>query len=117
MRLGPAIFAFTVLGCATHSFTAKFTPAGAPPPTHPPNCEFQILTAAPPSFVEIGTVDVQAGASTMPTGDLAEFKQVIRPRVCEAGGDAAIAITNGGGVYLKATVIVLPKKDAASTSN
>jgi len=53
----------------------------------------------------------------MPTGDLAEFKQVIRPRVCEAGGDAAIAITNGGGVYLKATVIVLPKKDAASTSN
>ena len=49
--------------------------------------------------------------------DLAEFKQVIRPRVCEAGGDTAIAITAGTGVYLKATVIVLPKKDAASTSN
>ena len=117
MRLCRVIFAFTVLGCATHTFIAKFTPTGAPPPTHPPNCEFQILTAPPPSFVEIGTVDVEANAYTMPTSDLAEFKQVIRPRVCEAGGDAAIAIVNGSGAYLKATVIVLPKKDSASTSN
>jgi hypothetical protein len=108
---------FTALGCATHSFTAKFTPAGAPPPVHAANCEFQILTAPPPSFVEIGTVDVEATGYTMPTSDLSEFKQIIRPRVCEAGGDAAIAIVNGHGVYLKATVIALPKKVAASTAN
>jgi hypothetical protein len=118
MRRLAATFMFTVLGCATHSFTARFTPSGAAAgPAHLANCEFKVLTAPPPSFVEIGTIDVEPTGYTMQTQDLGEFKRVIQPRVCEAGGDAAIAIVNSGGQYIKATVIVLPKTDAAPVSN
>jgi len=39
------------------------------------------------------------------TDKLSHFKKLIAPRVCEAGGDTVIALTNGLGHYIKATVL------------
>ena len=33
------------------------------------------------------------------------FKEVIERDVCQAGGDAAVAMANGSGIYIKATIL------------
>jgi hypothetical protein len=56
--------------------------------------------------VEVGTVDVHPGVwDSSYASSLDDFKKQIEPRVCEAGGDAAVALVNGGGGYVKATVL------------
>jgi hypothetical protein len=96
-----AFSAFFVLGCAVQtSFT--LTRTGPTMPPRPENCEFEMLTAAPTgSYAELGTLDLTSGAPT----NLGEFRSAIRPQVCRAGGDAALAIANTFGIYLKATVL------------
>jgi hypothetical protein len=81
------------------------------------SCSFDILTATPAQgFVEIGTVDVTPGLyGDKVFRELRDFKEEIHPQVCAAGGDAAIAIPNGYGAYIKATVLkrVAPPPDIA----
>jgi hypothetical protein len=76
-------------------------------PARNPNCDFAILTTAPAGgFLEIGAIDVQFGAyGSHVYRDLDSFKKEIRPYVCNAGGDAAIAFANGYGMYIKATIL------------
>lgn len=68
------------------------------------NCDFAILTAYPEGHAEVASIDVEAYGATVFTR-LADFQEHIRPYVCEAGGDAAVALANGYGVYIKATVL------------
>ena len=97
------IFSSFALGCGSTSLTR----AGAAQSPHSPDCEYQIYTTSPNSpFIEVGTIDVSPGyAGVNWTSDLGSFKQKIRSQVCEAGGDAAIALANGDGLYVKATVL------------
>jgi len=90
-------------GCGS----TKMATTGPKYPARPPSCEFQILTAAPASgFVEVAAIDVNWGAyGSNSYRDLTDFKNEIRPYVCSAGGDAAIAYANGYGLYIKATVL------------
>jgi hypothetical protein len=83
------------------------TQTGAAQPAKAPNCEFKLLTTAPPAgFAEIGVVDVTPGGFGFNIyRELSEFKRKIQPLVCRAGGDAAIAHANGFGVYMKATIL------------
>lgn len=37
--------------------------------------------------------------------DLSSFKESIRPHVCKLGGDAALGLANGYGMWIKATVL------------
>ncbi len=100
------------LGCASTSAT----PTGAPQTPRAPDCDFDVLTAVPATgYKEIGTVDVTPGGafSRGTTLDLAEFKKQISAKVCQLGGDAAIAAANGLGEYLKATVLKRVAADAA----
>jgi len=91
--------AFSLAGCGSVALTRT----GAPQAARPANCTFQVLTAAPAgNFVEVGTLDVTGVDSS---DNLASFKTNIAPRVCEAGGDAVIAMANGYGYYIKATVL------------
>jgi hypothetical protein len=78
------------------------------------HCEFQVLTAMPAGqFVEIGTIDVQqSGWGDGVFRTLDAFKDHIEPYVCRAGGDVAVAMANGYGMYIKATVL----KTKASTA-
>ena len=63
-----------------------------------------MLTAAPAGdYVEIGTLDVTVAYGQFT--QLSSFKKAIAPRVCEAGGDTVIALANGAGDYIKATVL------------
>ncbi len=64
------------------------------------------MYTVPPNkgFVEIGTVDVSQGSSEI-TSQITDFKRQIRPLVCAAGGDAAIAFANNQGLYIRATIL------------
>ena len=91
--------ALSILGCGVQT---SLTRTGPRLPPRPENCEFEMLTGAPSgSYVELGTLDLTAGGTT----NLGEFRSGIRPQVCRAGGDAALAIANGYGIYIKATVL------------
>ena len=96
--------AFVILaGCGSTNLTTT----GPKLPSRGEHCAFQVLTAPPAGgYVEVGTVDVQPGgygSNTYTT--LAAFKNQIEPYVCQAGGDAAVALANGFGMYIKATIL------------
>jgi hypothetical protein len=106
MRLEPLLLlalCISTAGCGSISMTRS----GPQVPSRGEHCDFQVLTAMPAgSFVELGTVDVEPGgygAHVYKTLD--DFKQNIEPYVCEAGGDVAVAMANGLGWYLKATIL------------
>jgi hypothetical protein len=83
------------------------TPNGPPLRPLPENCDFRIFTTGPArGYEEVATIDVEPGpyASNMHVR-LDKFKEQIRPYVCRAGGDAALAYANGAGAYIKATVL------------
>jgi hypothetical protein len=85
--------------------TTAWTRTGAPQRPRPANCDFQIFTASTDGYAEIGTIDYSYDSGLSSIKTLGEFKARIRPIVCEAGGDAAIAFANGLGEYAKATVL------------
>ena len=95
------------------------TRSGQAYPSRGPTCEFEVFTTTPSRpYAEIGTVDVQFGGwGDHMYRDLAEFKQVIEPHVCESGGEAAIALANGYGLYIKATVIKFEARPAAPAAS
>lgn len=102
------IFSFTVatasmlIGCGTTNLTTT-GPAQEPRPNE---CEFDIYTTLPEHHVEVGTLDVEPGGYGHNVyTKLDEFKNHIRPYVCRAGGDAALALANGYGMYVKATIL------------
>jgi len=107
------ILAGSFLGCGATDVTAN-GPRQAP---NEANCDFEIMTSSPLiGYKEIGTIDVTPGGY----GDhvfqnLSDFKDHIRPNVCELGGDAALAFANGNGWYIKASVLKrVAAKPAAS---
>ena len=74
------------------------------------DCPYRMYTVPPSKgFIEIGTVDVSRGSAEV-ASEITDFKRQIRPLVCAAGGDAAIAFANNQGLYLRATIL---KREAA----
>jgi hypothetical protein len=87
--------------------STSMTPTSAEQKPREENCEFEVFTVPPPSgYVEVATIDVSPGAygDNMHT-EISDLKTEIRPYVCQAGGDAAFAMANGHGIYIKATVL------------
>ena len=90
------------LGCGARTLV---TATGAPQAPRPEGCDFEILTSTPLNgFREIGTLDMLSGGDG-DTTSLTRFKKRIAPKVCQLGGDAALAMANGTGYYIKATVL------------
>ena len=70
------------------------------------SCDFAVLTVPPASgFVEIGAIDFSQSFTGKMYSELDELKTAITPDVCKAGGDAAIALANGLGEYIKVTIV------------
>jgi hypothetical protein len=90
-------------GCGS----VKLTTTGQAGEAKPPSCDFSLYTTKPDGdWVEIAVIDVNPGAyGHKRYTDIERFKKAIQPKVCAAGGDAAIALPNGAGVYIKATVL------------
>jgi len=108
--LGLGVFAVGFLACNSTTVTAT-GPAQSPRRL---DCDFEILTSTPLlGYQEIGTVDVTSNDTIVgPIKNLSQFKDHIRPHVCQLGGDAAIARANGDGWYVNASVM----KRVSSTS-
>lgn len=88
------------------SSTIELTRQGPQVPPRQPNCEFELFTTLPEGYAELGTIDVNQGPfGGKLHGTLDKFKTQIRPHVCKAGGDAAVAFANDHGLYMKATVL------------
>jgi len=99
-------YAFVAMAGVTLGACTESTRSGQAAPPRNPTCDFDIFTAVPEGYTEVGTVDVTPGPYGISTfRNLNSFKHHIRANVCELGGDAAIAWANGRGVYIKATVI------------
>lgn len=95
-----AFFGVALLDCNL----PKLTRTGSPQPPKPKSCNFALVTTMPKGdFAEIGVVDLVN--HYLPTADIETFKDKITPKVCEAGGDVAIAYANGQGAWVKATVL------------
>src|SRR5437870_3670278 len=75
--------AMMMVGCGGTSVTRT----GAVQPERPAGCEFDMFTTVPAVYVEIATVDHTASTAFDVYRDLAAFKEAVRPKVCEAGGD------------------------------
>src|SRR5215217_5766885 len=93
----------SLVGCGS----TRMATNGPPRAARAANCEFRMLTTAPAGeFIEVGAIDVQPGGyGTNVYTDLSSFTQKIAPYVCKAGGDAAIGVANGYGMYIKATIL------------
>ncbi len=109
-----------VCGLLTACGSTTMTRSGPSYPARADDCEFTLLTTPAEGYAEIGAIDVEGGAggSNM-YRKLDDFKYEIRPHVCRAGGDAAIAYPNGDGLYIKATILkrvdVAPATETAAT--
>jgi hypothetical protein len=108
---------FVISGWLIACGSATMSRTGTAQAPRPANCDFQVFTAAPASgYVEIGAVDVTPGMyGDKMHMDLGSFKSEIRHHVCKAGGDAAFAMANGHGVYIKATILKRMVPGSSST--
>lgn len=72
-----------------------------------PTCAFKLVTTLPEGkWEEIAIIDVNPGGYGHNVfRELEDFQEEIRPKVCEAGGDIALATANGYGMWIKATVL------------
>ena len=96
---------FIIAACLMACGGTTMTPTGPAHPTREPDCDFQVFTVPPSGYVEIAAIDVYIPWGKDPRTGIARFKSDIQPYVCKAGGDAALAMANGYGQYLKATVL------------
>jgi hypothetical protein len=89
-------------GCSPTTFA--FTPASPRGiSAKPHDCPVEIVTSTPErNYEEIGTLDFYNGPEPKNVDD---FKKAVAKQVCQAGGDAAIAIANDKGRYTKGSVI------------
>lgn len=69
------------------------------------DCTFDVYTSFPMDHAEIATIDVHSGNAGYPPYSIPDLKELIQPYVCDAGGDAAVAVANGHGAYIKAIVV------------
>ena len=85
--------------------STALTRTGPEYPPRDPSCDFLAFAGRPATgFTEIGTVDIEP-KSWAPFIRIDDFKEEIRPYVCQAGGDAVVAYVNGHGWYIKAVVL------------
>ena len=97
-----SMICLAAIGCAGMASADRYAQTGPKREAKPANCEYQLLTTVPArAYEELGIVD----AYQSQTRDTAVFVDGMRPHVCAAGGDAAIAEKAGNGYYIKATVI------------
>ena len=91
-----------VAGCVP--VTYAFTPSSNRPLSpRPENCAIDVVTSTPEkNYEELGTLEHYNGDVPKDTG---KFKSAVHKQVCQAGGDAVIAISNENGRYAKGSVI------------
>jgi hypothetical protein len=115
-RLVALLTLFVSLSACADS--TALTRTGPEYPPRDPSCDFLAFAAYPGTgFTEIGTIDVEP-KSWAPFIRIDDFKEEIRPYVCQAGGDAVIAYVNGKGWYIKAVVlkqVAAPAEPSAQT--
>lgn len=112
-KLAITLGALSLLACGGP--TLKFSGVGEARTPKPPNCQVTVYSATPTKpYDELGIISIRYDNTGFLT-ELEDVMKVIRPEVCKAGGDAAVARRNDYGTYVSATVLSseLSKKPAA----
>lgn len=104
---GALAAACVMLVFATGCGDIALTRSGPRQPRREATCDFAVYTAPVEGFVEIGVIDVTIGSwmGENRFENVSEFKEAIRPLVCDAGGDAVLGFANGHGFYIKGSVL------------
>ena len=111
MRVAAAAVALVVGGgcveLASYGYTATTRDVAA---ARAPDCAFDLLTARPGRpFVELGVLERPSAEAREGSGLLprtaGDFRRIVSPEVCRAGGDAVLTEVNGFGDYVRGTVI------------
>ena len=72
----------------------------------PMTCDFGVFTFMPAAgYIETGVVEVTPGDWLDVNNYVGSLKKEIEPAVCRAGGDAAVGIANGHGIWLRAIIL------------
>jgi hypothetical protein len=93
------------MGLATYEY--KFSPSGPEQgASRGPGCELFVRATLPQEgYTEIGTLAVIVrGTGGWTTKDLDEFKTIVGPTVCEAGGEVIMYEKNGYGQFIGGVV-------------
>src|SRR5258708_1449226 len=100
MKISTVAAAALLAGCGiTYRYRSTTSVAAAP---KPPTCQFDVLSMPPDKpYDQIGILKAGDPAAADPE----VFADVVRAKVCEAGGDAVVAKVNGLGVYIEGSVI------------
>lgn len=95
LACAPACSSVQYSRTSRHAFRAKA-----------PSCSFDILMVRPKrKILEIGLLENCRCAGGHPCSNVVEYRQLIRPYVCRAGGDAVVVLVNGFGWYVKGVVV------------
>jgi len=112
-----AVLVFGVAGCGVQvaltkrpGFVTQRVKAAKAKP-----CEGVVVLneRAPHDWKVVGVIDLAAFSGRALPRDDEAFLELVRPAVCEAGGNAVIAGVNGDGRYVMGTVIAWTGSDAA----
>jgi len=110
--LGVLAVCMSLLGCAQrvrYSLTTSTTS-----PTHPnaSTCSFRVVNLVPQGeYEEIGTLVPEN--SYIRVDNPTDFENAVRAQVCSIGGDVVVTEINGGGGYVRGTVLRLARGSAS----
>lgn len=98
-------------GCSP--LTYAFTPSVKGLTPKPDNCVIEVVTSQPSrDYQELGVLEYYNGKEPTTTD---AFKQAVWAQVCQAGGDAVIAIADPKGRFTRGTVIGYTNRAQAPT--
>ncbi len=100
-RIAAAALAVVIGGCGSIQYTYTATSTAQGPAK--PDCDFQVL-ATPPEAGEYEEIGFVEPVDRRPTDQVGEFKMLVRPHVCQAGGDAVLGELNRG-TYVRGVVL------------
>lgn len=99
-------FVATLLLTAGCGPVSTFTVRDNACPARPEGCEVTVITSRPErEYVVMGVLDLEAFNTQRLPRDEETFRALVRPAVCEAGGDGVIPGITGDGRYIQATVV------------
>jgi hypothetical protein len=102
-----------LVGCSPLEYA--FTPSVKGVIPKPDNCVIEVVTSQPSrDYQELGQLEYYNGKEPTTTE---AFKKAVWAQVCQAGGDAVIAIADAKGRYTKGTVIAYTNKAQAPATS
>ena len=107
------VLAATLLGCGG---VGEYRQTGSTYAARGPGCNYRVIRSgvAEGPYEEVGVIDIDAFSMKQLPSDEAEFRKVVGPMVCAAGGQAVIPSLDIYGRWVIGTIIRLHPAECLS---